>query len=223
MPPLFHYCKGKFIPYKPNDWKRVYERLIVIDDSGEIGSESAFCVLTATVTSDVKRFERITRAFPKNKDEPKHYNSEHHEIMKVLAWVGECNIEIYTVSYEKSKLDLETPKKKKDHNFRQTLELIELVLANDGGTVYDLMLDNTSLIDGYKENLVDACLETARRCGKTIENIEMRDSRGTDILQVQDFIAGASGAHIESENDVKDPCHYRFDIIRPKVKKIVKK
>jgi len=223
MPPMFHYCKGRFIPFKANDWKRKYERLIVIDDSGEIGSGSAFCVLTATVTNDVKRFERITRAFPRYREEPKHYNSEHHEIVKVLAWAEECDIDIYAVSYEKSKLDLETPKKKKDHNFRQTLELIELILAEDRGVAYDLMIDNTSLMEGYKEKLVDACLEIAGRCGKVIENIEMRDSGGTKILLVQDFIAGAVGAHIESAVDTEDPCHHRFGIIEPRVKNIIRK
>ena len=87
---LFHYYRGKRIPYRPHDWSRKYERLIVIDDSGEIGSGSEFCVLTATVTDDVKRFERITRIFHRSKNEYKHYTSKDHEISKVLTWAGEC-------------------------------------------------------------------------------------------------------------------------------------
>ncbi|MCL2143337.1 MAG: DUF3800 domain-containing protein [Methanomassiliicoccaceae archaeon] len=220
---LFHYRRGVFIPYRSNDWKRRYERLIVIDDSGEIGSESAFCVLTAAVTDDVKRFEGITLAFPKAKSETKHYTSENHEISKVLTWAEECDVDVYAVSYKKSKLDLGTPKKKKDHNLRQTLELVELVLMNDDCKVFDLTIDNTSLMDGYEKKLTDACIEIAGRYGKRIESIEMRDSRGTKILQVQDYIAGAVWAHIEYKEDTENDCHCRFGIIEHKIKQIIRK
>jgi len=223
MPPMFHYCKGRFIPYRTNDRKRVYERLIVIDDSGEIGSDSAFCVLTASVTSDVKRFERVTYAFPKNNNEHKHHSSDHRVISKILTRAEECDIDIYAVSYKKSKLDLETPDKKKGHIFRQILELVKLVLENDAGSVFDLMMDNTSLMDGYEVRLVAGCNEIATRCGKRIENIEMRNSRSTKILQVQDFIAGAVWAHAEYENKPEDSCHHRFEIIEPKVRGIIRR
>jgi len=223
MPPLFHYCKGNFIPYRPNDWKRVYERLIVIDDGGEIGSRSAFCVLTASVTNDVKKFENVIHAFPKNKSEHKHHSSDHHVISRVLRQTEECDIDIYAVSYEKSKLDLDTPDKKKEHLFRQILGLVKLVLENDDGIVFDLMMDNTTLMDGYEVRLVEGCNEIAESCGKKIENIEMRNSRSTKILQIQDFITGAVWAHIEYENDPQNQCHDRFAIIRTKVKGVERK
>ena len=171
----------------------------------------------------MKRFERITHAFPKTKSEAKHYTSEDHEISKVLTWAEECDIDIYAVSYEKSKLDLGTPKKKKDHNLRQTLELVKLVLMNDDRTVFDLTIDNTSLMNGYERELVDACIEIARHCGKRMENIEMRDSKGTKILQVQDYIAGAVWARIEYKEDAKNDCHRRFRIIEQKIKETIKK
>ena len=220
MPPLFHYCKGKFIPYRPHDWKRRYERLIVIEDSGDVGSDSEFYVLAATVTDDVKRFENTTHAFPRSRRENKHNNLDDVAIAKVLTRAKECNIDIYAVSYEKSKLNLETPKNKKEHNFRHTLELVELVLKNDNGTIYDLMMDNTSLMDDYKEWFVYACIEIAGSYGNIIENIEMRDSSGTKILQVQDFITGAIWAHIEYEDDAGESCHDRFGIIEHKVREI---
>ena len=109
---LFHYRRGEFIPYGPNDWKRKYERLIVIDDSGDLGSDSEFYVLAAAVTDDVKKFERITRAFPRSEKENKHHSSDGHVIAKVLTRARECDVDVYAVSYEKSKLDLGTPKKK---------------------------------------------------------------------------------------------------------------
>jgi hypothetical protein len=223
MPPMFHYQKGKFIPYRSNDWKRRFHRLIVIEDSGDVGSDSEFYVLAATVTDDMKRFENTTHAFPRSRRENKHNNLDDADIAKVLTRAEDCIIDIYAISYGKSGLNLESPKNKKEHNIKHTLELVELVIKEDNGAVYDVMMDNTSLMDGYKERFVEACLEIAGYYGKRIENIEMRDSSGTKILQVQDFITGAIWAHIEYEKDAENSCHDRFGIIGHKVKEIVRK
>jgi hypothetical protein len=137
--------------------------------------------------------------------------------------VEECDADIYAVSYEKSKLDLETPKNKKEHNLIHTLELITLILMNDDGMTYDIILDSTSLMNGYEDIFVKMCNNLAESHGKRVENIEMRDSRGTKILQVQDYISGAVWAHIEYENDIEDHCHHRFGIIERKIKRIIKK
>jgi len=195
----------------------------VIDDSGEIGSVSTFCTLAASVTGDVKKFKTITRAFPPSNRENKHYNALDETKVKVLTWANECDIDIYAVSYKKSKLNVGTPERKKLHNLRQTLELVELVLSEDGGFVYDLMIDNTDLINGYEDELVRRGYEIARMYGKVIENIEMKDSSGTKELQVQDYITSTVGAHIEYEKHTEDPCHDRFRIIEYHIKKIIRK
>jgi len=195
----------------------------MIDDSGEIGSASLFCVLTAAVTDNARRVEKITKVFPKGNTENKHYKSSDETKVKVLTEAGACDIDIYAISYKKSKLDLETARKKQVHNLGQTLELIELVLRSDGGLTYDIVIDNTTLMDGYEDGFVKLCHQFARLCGKTIENIEMRDSCGTRVLQIHDYIAGTVGAHIENEKDIGNDCHGRFEIIRPKIKEIVRR
>jgi hypothetical protein len=143
----------------------------MIDDSGEIGSSSLFCVLAAAVTDNAKRIEKITRVFPLNRTENKHYKSLDETKIRVLAEVEKCDIDIYAVSYRKSKLDLTTAKKKHIHNLGQMLELIELVLRNDDCPTYDVVIDNTTLIDGYEDEFVRRCCELAGVHHKMIENI----------------------------------------------------
>jgi len=219
---LFHYYKGVRIPVHSSKL-RSHGRLIMIDDSGEIGSASLFCVLTAAVTDNAKRIEKITKVFPKSNIENKHYKSLDETKVKVLTEVSMCDIDIYAVSYRKSKLDLGTARKKQIHNFGQMLELIEIVLRKDDGLTYDIVIDNTTLMDGYEDGFVKLCYQFAGLCGKTIENIEMRDSCGTKVLQVHDYIASTIGAHIENEKDKRNDCHKRFEIIKPKIKEIIKR
>ena len=219
---LFRYYEGVRIPLHSGKL-RSCGRLIVIDDSGEIGSSSIFCVLAASVTSNAKKMEKVTKVFPPNNRENKHYNSLDETKVKVLNRVAECDINIFAVSYDKSKLDIRTPKRKKLHNLRQTLELLELVLSNDAGPAYDIIIDNTPLIDGYEDEFVRRCHEIAAENKKWIENIEMRDSGGTKVLQVHDYIASTIGAHIERERHAEDPCHDRFRIIEQRIRKIIKK
>jgi hypothetical protein len=195
----------------------------MIDEGGDLGSDSIFYVLAASVTDNTRKIEKITKVFPLGNKENKHYKSLDETKVKVLTEIGECDISIYAVSYKKSKLDLGTAMKKHLHNFGQMLELIELILKNDDGRAYDLIVDNTSLMDGYEDLFVKTCGQIAGLCGKTIENIEMRDSSGTKVLQVHDYIASTIGAHIENEKDKKNDCHERFEIIRPKIREIVKR
>jgi len=108
----------------------------MIDDSCEIGSTSLFCVLTAAVTDNARKIEKITKVFPPNNVENKHYKSLDETKVKVLTEVKKCDIGIYAVSYRKSRLDLTTPKKKHIHNLGQTLELIEEVFINDDALTY---------------------------------------------------------------------------------------
>ena len=161
--------------------------------------------------------------FPFNRRDNKHYNALDETGVEVLTELGNCNIGIYAVSYKKSKLDLGTAKKKQIHNFGQILELIDLVLRNDDGSTYDIMIDNMTLMNGYENVFVKMCYQFAGLCGKTIENIEMRDSCGTKVLQVHNYIAGTIGAHIENEKDKRNDCHKRFEMIRPKIKEIIKR
>ncbi|MCL2148991.1 MAG: hypothetical protein FWH47_06620 [Methanomassiliicoccaceae archaeon] len=115
------------------------------------------------------------------------------------------------------------PKKKKEHNLLQTLEVVELVLANDKGTSYDLILDNTDLMNGYEEELVKGCYEIAARYGKRLGNIEMRESSGVKALQVHDYVASTLGACMENKDDDGSECHERFAIVEPAVKRFIKK
>ena len=202
---------------------RSHGRLIMIDESGEIGSSSLYCVLVATVTDNAKKIEKITKVFPPNRRENKHYNSLDETKVRVLTELGECDIGIYAASYKKSKLDLRTAKKKQIHNFGQIVELIDLVLRNDNGSTYDIMIDNMTLMDGYEDVFVKVCHHFADLCGKTIENIEVRDSSGTKVLQVHDYITGTVGAHIEHKNDAENACHERFAILAPKVRNLMER
>ena len=219
---LFRYYRGERIPLHSSKL-RFYGRLIVIDDSGEIGSPSQFCVLAASVTNNAKSVERVTKVFPPNNTENKHYNSLDETKVKVLNRVRECGVDIYAVSYEKSKLDVGTPKKKKEHNLRQSLELVELVLTNDNGSAYDLIVDNTTLMKGYEDEFVKKCCEIAARHNKRFENIEMRSSSGVKVLQIQDYVSSTLGAHMEHKDDVGNPCHGRFAIIERNVRRFIKK
>jgi hypothetical protein len=51
----------------------------------------------------------------------------------------------------------------------------------------------------------------------------MRDSAGTKVLQVHDYITGTLGAHIENEKDIENSCHERFNIIESKIREVVKR
>jgi len=219
---LFHYYKGIRIPVHSSKL-RSHGRLIIIDEGGDLGTDSSFYVLAATVTDNMKRIEKIVKVFPPSNKENKHYKSLDETKIKVLSEVSNCDVDIYASSYRKSKLDLETSKSKKEHNLGHTLELIELILKKDNGYAYDIIIDNTSLMDDYENIFVKMCHQIAGLCGKTIENIEMRDSSGTKVLQIHDYIIGTIGAHIEHEKDPENKCHERFAIISSKVKEIVRK
>ena len=219
---LFHYYRGVRVPSHSKEL-RSHGRLIMIDDSGDLGTDSSFYVLIAAVTDNRKNIEKITRVFPPTRRENKHYYSLDETKVKVLTELEMCDIDIYAVSYNKSKLDLSTPKKKKEHNLSHLLELIELVLRSDTGRVYDMIIDNTSMMDGYEDLFVKMCYQVAGLCGKIIENIEMKDSSGTKVLQIHDYAAGTIGGHTEHMKDVENAYHERFAIITSKIREIVEK
>ena len=141
--------------------------------------------------------------FPKGRRENKHYNSLDETKVKVLTELNSCDIDVYAVSYKKSKLDCDTPKKKSIHIIGQISELVELVLKSDSNTIYDLTIDNTPLIDGYEDILAKLCYKTAESYGKTIENLHIMSSSGTKVLQIHDYITGTIGAHVENEKDTE--------------------
>ena len=219
---LFRYYRGERIPLHSGK-PRFYGRLIIIDESGEIGSSSQYCVLVASVTDNAKGVERVTKMFPPARRENKHYSSLDETKVKVLKGVVGCSVDIYAVSYKKSKLDLRTPKRKKEHNLGHTLELIELVLMNDEGSTYDLIVDNTTLMRNYEDEFVRRCYDLAVNYGKWFDIIEMGDSSGIKVLQIHDYIASTVGAHIEHQNDIENACHDRFRIIEPIIKQFAKR
>ena len=161
--------------------------------------------------------------FPKGRKKNKHYNSLDETKVDVLTELNLCDIEVYAVSYKKSKLDCETPKKKSIHIIGQISELLELVLRKDNGTIYDLAIDNTPLMDGYEDTLAESCYEIAESCGKAIEDMQIMSSSGTNALKIHDHIAGTTGAHIENAKDAANACHDRFEIIRSKIREIVER
>jgi hypothetical protein len=188
-----------------------------------VGVDSSFYVLAASATDHMRRMEKIAKVFPPSNIENKHYKSLDETKVKVLTEVEMCDVDIYAISYKKSKLDLETPKKKKEHNLGHLLDLIELVLKNDGGHAYNLIIDNTSLIDGYEDIFVKMCCKISGLCGKTIGHIEMKDSSGTKVLQIHDYVASTIGAHIENAKDTENECHIRFKMIESKIKEIIER
>jgi hypothetical protein len=195
----------------------------MIDESGEIGSTSLFCVFVASVTDHVKKVEKIVKVFPKGRRENKHYNSLDKTKIEVLMELCSCDVDVYCVSYRKSKLDCDTPKKKSIHIIGQISELVELVLKKDKDTIFDLAIDNTPLIDGYEDILAKLCYKIAESCGKTIEDLHIMSSSGTNVLKIHDYVTGTIGAHIEHKKDIEHDCHDRFGIIESKIKEIIER
>ena len=219
---LFHYYNGERISPHSNRL-RPNNRLIVIDEGGDLGTDSLFYIMVSAVIDNSKMFEKITKVFPSGNKENKHYKSLDETKIKILTEVRDCNAGVYVVSYRKSKLKIETSKRKKEHNLGHMLELIELVLKSDDGRIYDIIIDNTSLMNGHEDIFVRMCNQIAGLCGKTIENIEMRDSSGTKVLQIHDYITGTVAGHIENENDAGNDYHERFRIIESKIREIIRK
>jgi len=219
---LAQYSNGKRI-LPPSGKLHSHQRLIMIDESGEIGSTSLFCVFVASITDHVKKVEKIIKVFPKGRRKNKHYNSLDRTKVDVLTELSSCDIDIYGISYKKSKLDCDTPKKKSIHVICQMTELIELVLKNDNGTTYNLVIDNTPLIDGYEDMFAKFCYKIAESCGKTIDELHIMSSSGTNVLKIHDYVAGTIGAHIENAKDAENECHERFGIVKSKIKEIIER
>jgi len=67
------------------------------------------------------------------------------------------------------------------------------------------------------------CYKIAESCGKTIDELHIMSSSGTNVPKIHDYVTGTIGARIENVKDIENECHERFGMIEPKVKKIIER
>ena len=70
---------------------------ISIDESGNLGRDSRYFVMAATVVMRQRYLLSASKKIPKYRDESKFYNSTETEIMDDLEEVSRCNVSIVYV------------------------------------------------------------------------------------------------------------------------------
>ena len=186
------------------------EKTIIVDEFGDLGkgkrSSKRFGVV-ATVTRDPKGFGRIAEKFKKKakvKGELKYRSSDPSTRNEMIHEISKTDIDIHAVFSNKGKT---TGKKL----YKTTLEAaIHDVMSTNTAETYDVIYDSHSAI--CTESARSMTEDIATRNRKTVRNVRVCRSAESLELQTHDFVTGAVGTSMMSDD------HQLVDTLKEKLK-----
>ncbi len=183
---------------------------ISIDESGNLGRDSRYFVMAATVVMRQRYLLSASKKIPKHRDESKFYNSTETEIMDVLEEVSRCNVSIVYLVVDKYDYS------GKYYGIHGN-DLYEVVLRDllseafsvvNGGDA-NVFLDRSSFVTLGSFRAIAKEIAIAKGCN--LKKCDKVTSHQNKCVQITDYVAGAINRNFEDD----DP-HY-MDVIREKI------
>lgn len=172
---------------------------VSIDESGNLGKDSRFFVMDATVVMRRRNLLTVSKTVPRHRDESKFYNSTDEEIVAVLSELSRSNVRIVYVSVDK--YDHTGPY----YGFHGN-RLYEDVLRDLLQDVFDMIgqgdvvvfIDRSSFIDLKSLRSIAEEISTSRGCNlKRCDKVTSHQNR---CVQIADYVAGAINRYYENDD-----------------------
>lgn len=170
--------------------------LAAVDESGNLGSDSRFFVMSAVIVRRVRTLSSAFKAIPAARDESKFYNSTDEEILEVLKELSLTDVAI--VSVEVDKYDYASKYYGVSGNALYRIVLTDLlvrVFGQVGSHDVNLFVDRSTFVS--LEDLRSMATETSKRHGSNLKRCEKATSHQNKCVQIADFVAGSFYADLQ--------------------------
>ena len=187
--------------------------LIVIDESGDLGSNgSRFFSMAALVMFRSRYLKNASKMIPNDEEEHKWSNTEPEKRKALFEVMNQCNFDAVYSAVEKR-----NPKSKNavygnrlyENTLRQVLsDAISILPCKD----FNIIVDRSSFIPIDKLRKIAS--EEAVSHGANLIKCEKVTSSQNKCIQLVDFVAGASRAKYEENDDTIDILKNKVSIAR---------
>lgn len=183
---------------------------ISIDESGNLGKDSRFFVMAATMVMRQRHLLSVSKKIPKQREESKFYNSTEEEIMAVLNELSLSDAHIVYVVVDKHDYTGRFYKLRGNSLYEAVLRevLMEAFATINGGDV-NIFLDRSSFLTLNSFRTIAREITTSASCN--LKKCDKVTSHQNKCVQIADYVAGAINRNYEDN----DP-HY-MEIIRDKI------
>ena len=184
--------------------------VISIDESGNLGRDTRFFTIAATIIRRPRHLKKVYEIIPKTGIESKYYNTSKDVIKTILEEFAKSDAKIAYVVVDKYNNKGVHYRKAGNNLYRAVLcELFSIIAGYLPKSELEIILDKNSFISLNDANNLANQMVKEQRC--TVGRFEKKDSGQSPCLQIADYIAGAVFHHYEY--DEKTP----FDLIEQKV------
>ena len=187
--------------------------LIVVDESGDLGSNgSRFFSMAALVMFRSRYLKNASKMIPNDEQEHKWSNTEPEKRKALFEVMNQCNFDaVYSV------VEKRNPKSKNaiygnllyENTLRQVLsDAISILPCKD----FNIIVDRSSFIPIDK--LRKIAFEVSVNHGVNLMKCEKVTSSQNKCIQLVDYVAGASRAKYEEDDDTIDILKNKVSIAR---------
>ncbi len=183
---------------------------ISIDESGNLGKDSRYFVMAATVVMRQRHLLSVSKKIPRQREESKFYNSTEEEIMEVLTELSVSNVRIVYVVVDKYDYTGRFYGMHGNTLYEAVLrELLAEAFSMVKGGDANVFLDRSSFVTLSSFRAIAG--EIAASAGCNLKKCDKVTSHQNRCVQIADYVAGAINRNYEDGDS-----HY-MDVIREKI------
>jgi hypothetical protein len=174
--------------------------LIVIDESGDLGSAgSTYFTICSIVSPSSRVLLPAARLLPKGNLEKKFYTSSEQEIIPILNLLSTLPIDITFVSTEKNHPADGVFIYGNELYHRSLRDLLDQSLKQMASKDVHIIVDGNRYIKQIE--LRSMCEELCRKYGKNLKKCYKGISQNEPCLRIVDYVAGSIRFSFEQDND----------------------
>ncbi|MDR2846482.1 MAG: DUF3800 domain-containing protein [Candidatus Methanoplasma sp.] len=174
--------------------------VISIDESGNLGHESRYFVMIATIVMRPRHLSKVSKLIPKTQNESKFHNSPDDMILSIISEFSNADVRVVYVAIDK-------------HNQKSLFygcygndlykKVLNQVLKDSmsilSGTDINVFLDRSSFVKLDEFRAMSAEIAIANKCN--LKRCEKVTSHHNKCIQIADYIAGSVRLYYESDDD----------------------
>ena len=187
--------------------------LIVIDESCDLGSKgTVYFAMAAMVMIRPRHLKPAYKLLHKGSFEQKWYNSSEEERTQLFNTMSTCQFKaVYSV------INKNHPLSKKNYYGNILYEIMVRQVVSDALSVLsckdvNVYLDRNRFITEkrFREIVTEEC----QKSGANLKDVGLKDSYSNPCIQLVDFVAGASHAKCEHDNNTLDLINKKISVAR---------
>ena len=187
--------------------------LIVIDESGDLGSKgTVYFSMAAMIMLRPRHLKPAYKLLHKGSFEQKWYNSSEQERIQLFNSMNNCQFKaVYSV------INKNHPLSKKNYYGNMLYEKMVRQVVSDALSVLpckdvNVYLDRNRFIT--EQRFIEIVTEESQLFGANLKNAGLKDSQSNPCIQLVDFIAGASHAKCEHEDNTLELISEKISVAR---------